>query len=154
MNTEPPLITPTWARLLTLPAIIAFISAGVGIVGVGFSAASREKEATVVLISVNLIIGGFFFYVAWRAFELFQYKMTRAEIRDGRLWIKRTQHTPPESYDLDELQVTEHRAMQIVDALHRQTGRKLFATHHWYPRGMDIAVAILTKRSEPASEGT
>lgn len=137
-----------------MPAIIAFISAGVGIIGVGFSAASREKEAVVVLISVNLIIGGFFLYVAWRAFELLRYKTTRAEIREGRLWIKRNLHAPLESYGLDELRVKEHRAMQIVDALHRETGRKLFATHYYYPRGMDIAVAILGKVSEPASEST
>jgi len=152
-NDEPPLITPSWARFLIPPAIILFAGAGLGIIGLGFSAGSNERDKAMFLIPIFLTLGGFFLYLGWRGMELLQYKMTRAEIREGQLRIKRNRHSSLESYNLDRLRVVDHRSVQILYIFDAESGRKLFAADYYYPRARAIASEVLARTRNGAKTG-
>ena len=136
-------LTPIWARLLVLPAILFFMGMAGFLTWTAFSAIIKQGEWAAL---ITIPLAGFMFYCGYRFIDLYRFRNVVAELTSDRLKIASSKESSPESYKFSALSINDHPNMQIVNIDHLETGRRLITIDYFYFEGMKMVHELQEKQ--------
>ncbi|RYD25632.1 MAG: hypothetical protein EOP86_27045 [Verrucomicrobiaceae bacterium] len=132
-------ISPGWARVVIVPAILGFLVSGGWLMVAGMRNAQADGSVAPLLA---FLPGLFMVYLAWRGLPLARSLGFLAAISGDSFHYRRATAAPLEAVPLADLKVTWQPAMQLVVVKVASTGQHLFTADYVYRHASALAREI------------
>jgi hypothetical protein len=150
-----PTIAPKWARIAIIPAVVGFGLFTVGLAVLFAAACFHDPEVTKkggwILIVGGIPIIWLFGIVTYRGADLWRFRNYRAALEGDQLLVSSGQAMAPVPYDVKDLEIVDHRRMQIIYVRLGRNGHKIFALDYYYSAGMELIGKLRKRIGEQAA---
>ncbi len=148
-------IAPKWARIAIIPAVVGFGLCTVGLAVLSTVACFHDLEVTRkggwILIVGGMPIIWLFGIVTYRGADLWRFRNYCVALEGDQLLVSSGQSMAPVPYDVKDLEIVDHRRMQIIYVKLGRDGHKIFAIDYYYRAGMELIGNLRRRIGEQAA---
>ena len=141
-----PAITPRWARLGIIPAVVGFGVFTIGLAVMFVLGSISEPQSAWIMLLGGAPIVGLFGVATYRGIDLCRFRNYCAALQDGTLNISERQGSPSRAFAIEDLEIHDHPYMQVVYVKLACGGHKLLAVDYYYRSGMSLIASILEQQ--------